>query len=144
MDRNRVTIRPMVPSEQAQFISWLLAHKDVTQLNEADKEILKRKQALVLVAQQNNEILCFLPVALFWQFMPIAPRPELPSHSMVKVALAAVDYLKEQAIQGSVPALKVSPNDSRFSKFLQRLKFVKDDRETLVLDCNAKPQKPNS
>jgi hypothetical protein len=137
----RINIREMRSSETLLLKSWLFQHRET---NLVDMEPFVKGQVRVFVAEQDDEIVAFIPVrAVFW-YDALAPNPDADPQQLASAFSAMHDYLINEAKEKNVSKVYVQPNDAKFSEFIQQhFDFSPVSHQTLEFNFNkvAEPAK---
>jgi hypothetical protein len=124
----------MQNSEKPLLAKWLWAHKNV---NRVDSEIFRKQQVRLYAVEDEDGIICFIPVAWIYRLDALAPQPGVDSERLKKAFYAMNDFLWNQAQAENVCEVLVQPNDERFARFLKnRLGFESFVPEVLRLNYN--------
>lgn len=106
----------MLPSETSQFAKWLYDHSDVSQ---PDTEIFRQNKAQIMVAEDDNGIICFIPFVRVYRLDALAPQPDVESERLKSAFFAMAEYLEEKAADEDVVETQIQPNNNLFANFLK-------------------------
>jgi hypothetical protein len=109
-------IREIRSDETAQFVQWLYEHSSVSR---PDTEIFRQGKARVMVAEDENGVIAYIPFVRAYRMDALAPQPDVDSERLKSAFYAMAEYLEEKADDEDVVETLVQPNDNLFANFLK-------------------------
>jgi hypothetical protein len=129
-----IKIREMRADETPLLVKWLYKHRET---NLVDLEVFRKNQVRIFVAEDEEGVICFIPIQAIYMYDALAPRPDIKPEQLASAFANMNTFLWKLAREENVGKVLVQPSDKKFSEFIQRhFDFVPVIRETLELNFN--------